>query len=109
MTFPQRRMLTEEEAEEYFGAPPGTLRKLRSQGSAPPFIQYGSQVRYDIGYLDSWVFSQTHEPAPLTELGFDRLAFTDGSPPEGEGWELVRRRSGRACWRRAGEAFGSET
>jgi hypothetical protein len=102
-------LLTEPEADEYIDEQPGTLRRLRSEGCGPPFIQYGSQVRYDIGYLDSWLFSQTHEPAPVTELGFDRLVFTDGSPPEGEGWELVRRRPGRACWRQAGETFAPET
>ena len=55
------RLLGEAEAAKYLGVSRSYLRKARMDGAVgnrtpgPPFIRFGTMVRYDRADLDTWI------------------------------------------------------
>lgn len=45
-------------AAEYITLAPGTLERLRVQGSGPPYLKLGRSVRYRRTDLDQWMESR---------------------------------------------------
>ncbi|MFH0025054.1 hypothetical protein ACFZAC_26150 [Pseudomonas fluorescens] len=43
----------------------GTLANWRSKGKGPPFIKFGSSVRYPIDLVEKWEAENTHDPVTM--------------------------------------------
>jgi predicted site-specific integrase-resolvase len=53
------RLLNEDEAAEFLGLSPNTLRSWRHTGKGPDFIRMGGCVRYSVPALEAFVNSCT--------------------------------------------------
>lgn len=64
----ERRLLTETEAARYLGLSRSFLAQSRCDGNlkgraqAPPFVQCGRAIRYDVADLDDWIDANRVSP-----------------------------------------------
>ena len=49
------RLWTEQEAADYLQVAVGTLRRWRAEGSGPPALRVGRNVRYRRSDIDGWL------------------------------------------------------
>ena len=66
-----RKLLTEKDTAKYLGVSRGFLRKsrmtgpLRGQTPAPPWVQFGRSIRYDLDDLNQWISAHRCDRQPL--------------------------------------------
>lgn len=66
---PGRRLVDEDDAAEYLGTTPATLKQDRhSPGLAIPFVRLSSRcIRYDLAQLERVIAERTVRPEPAEE------------------------------------------
>jgi hypothetical protein len=60
-----RELMDEQQAGDYLGKPPGTLRQWRYLGQGPPFVHIGRSVRYRKVDIDAWLEANVTRPGAL--------------------------------------------
>ncbi len=67
------RLMSERDAARYLGVSRAFLRESRMNGNrrgrtpAPPWVQFGRSIRYDIRDLDAWIAE--HKQTPIFAPG----------------------------------------
>jgi excisionase family DNA binding protein len=56
------RLWTEQEAADYLQVAVGTLRRWRAEGTGPPALRVGRNVRYRRSDVDGWLERQSELP-----------------------------------------------
>lgn len=54
--------LNEEEAADYLGIAPNTLRGYRAKGTGPKYTRVGRSPQYRVKWLEEYLEKQTQEP-----------------------------------------------
>lgn len=52
------KLISSKEAAAVLGISPGTLENWRTRGYGPPYIKYGTLVKYEIGAVYEWIEKQ---------------------------------------------------